>query len=135
MTCFTIYSDGAARGNPGPAGAGAFLSDEKGDTVAEVYKYLGEATNNQAEYSALILGLEEALKIGATKVSVFCDSELLVKQVKGEYRVKNAGLRPLYEEVVKNLKKIGGYTIAHVPREQNKRADELANLAIDSQEL
>ena len=133
MSGIIIHSDGAARGNPGPAGAGALLENEKGEVVAKVCKYLGEATNNQAEYTALILGLEEAEKNGATRISVFCDSELVVKQVKGEYKVKNAGLRPLFQEVMKHLRKIGVYTISHIPREENKKADELANLAIDSQ--
>lgn len=135
MSEITIYSDGAARGNPGPAGAGAVLTDAQGKTVGEVCCYLGETTNNQAEYQALLLALEEAKSVGALRVNVFADSELMVKQIKGEYRVKNEGLKPLYKKIMALLCHFGGYHIAHVPREQNKRADKLANLAIDGQQL
>jgi len=131
VTKITIHSDGAARGNPGPAGAGALLRDEEGRPVAEVCEYLGEATNNQAEYRALVLALAEAKRLGATSLAIYSDSELMVKQVKGEYRVKNEGLRLLFKDVVKGLRAIGNYTIEHLPRERNKEADKLANRAID----
>lgn len=127
----TIYSDGAARGNPGPAGAGAVLTGDDGRVLVEVCRYLGETTNNQAEYRALLLALEQAQKVGADGVAIFADSELMVKQIKGEYRVKNEGIKPLFEQAVKLLRAIGEYTIEHVPREKNKHADKLANLAID----
>jgi ribonuclease HI len=127
----TIFSDGAARGNPGPAGAGAVLTGDDGRVLVEVCRYLGETTNNQAEYRALLLALEQALEIDASSVSIFADSELMVKQIKGEYRVKNEGIKPLFEQAVKLLRGFQDYTIAHVPRDQNKHADKLANLAID----
>jgi len=135
MTEVIIHSDGAARGNPGPAGAGAVLTTPDGKVVAEVCQYLGEATNNQAEYRALVLALEEAKKLGIVRVSIFADSELVVRQIKGEYRVKNLGLKPLFQEAFQLLRKFGGYTIEYIPREKNKRADQLANLAIDGQVL
>ncbi len=131
MEQVTIYSDGACRGNPGPSGAGAVLTGSDGRVIVEVCKYLGEMTNNQAEYRALMLALEEARSIGAQSVSIFADSELMVKQVRGEYKVKNEGIRPLFAEIQKLLRGFGGYTIEHVPRERNKQADRLANLAID----
>ena len=131
MTSFVIHSDGAARGNPGPAGAGAVIAAPSGEVVAEVSEYLGEMTNNQAEYRALVLALEEAQRRGATELAIFADSELLVRQVRGEYRVKNEGLRPLFERVRTLLRGIGRYTIQHVPRERNAHADALANRAID----
>jgi ribonuclease HI len=131
MVSLNIYTDGAARGNPGPAGAGAVLTGDDGQVVAEVCRYLGEMTNNQAEYRAMILAIEEARRIGATKIAIFTDSELIVKQLSGEYRVKNEGIKPLHEEILRLLREIGEYTIQHVPRENNKHADKLANLAID----
>jgi ribonuclease HI len=135
MTELTIHADGAARGNPGPAGAGAVLTDMQGKIVKEVCRYLGETTNNQAEYQALIIGLKEAKDLGALRVSIFADSELMVRQIKGEYKVKNGGLKPLFQEVMGMLRHFGGYHIEHIPREKNKRADQLANLAIDGQML
>ncbi|MBN1282225.1 MAG: ribonuclease HI family protein [Proteobacteria bacterium] len=131
MPRITIHSDGAARGNPGPAGAGAVLRDESGAVVAEVSEYIGETTNNQAEYQALIFALGEAKRLGATSVAVFADSELMVRQLNGDYRVKNEGLKPLYQEAFKALRAVGEYTIEHLPRERNKEADKLANRAID----
>ncbi len=130
-----LYTDGAARGNPGPAGIGAVIKDDGGRLVREIYKYLGEATNNQAEYVALIEGLKGSLKYGAKEVEVFADSELMVRQLNGEYRVKNQGLKPLYKEVVELLQKFNKYTISHVRREFNKEADSLANKAIDFKDL
>lgn len=128
-----IRSDGAARGNPGPAGAGAVLTDVRGAVVAEVCQYLGEMTNNQAEYRALVLALDQALKLGGTELTIYADSELVVRQVKREYRVKDEGLKPLFQEVMSRLQKLGRYSIHHIPREQNKRADQLANMALDGQ--
>ena len=136
MSEITIYSDGAARGNPGVAGAGAELTDQDGEVVGEVCAYLGDdVTNNQAEYRALLLAVEEAKGLGATKLNIFADSELMVKQVRGEYRVKNAALKPIYLELMNMLRAVDSFTINHVPREQNKRADQLANRAIDDREM
>lgn len=132
MSEIIIYSDGAARGNPGPAGAGAVLTSKTGKVLAEVSKYLGEMTNNQAEYRALLLALEEAQRHGATRLAIYADSELMVKQIRGEYKMKNAGLKPLHQEIMQHLRKIGPYTIEHVPREKNSHADDLANRAIDN---
>ena len=126
-----VYSDGAARGNPGPAGAGAVLTRVDGTVVSKVGKFLGTATNNVAEYTALLLGLEVALRVGADEVEVVADSELLVRQLNGEYKVKNAGLKPLFAQAQALLTKFGKWTARHVPREQNKLADEMSNRAID----
>jgi ribonuclease HI len=133
MAEIVIYSDGAARGNPGPAGAGAVLQDSKGKVKSEVCRYLGEMTNNQAEYHALLLALNEAKKLGATRLRIYADSELVVRQINGDYRVKNQGLKPLFQEIMNRLRGVGVYTIEYLPREKNKRADKLANLAIDGQ--
>lgn len=133
MNRVIIYSDGAARGNPGPAGAGAILQGEDGHVIVEVCRYLGEMTNNQAEYNALLLALEEAQAIGAENLTIFADSELMVKQIMGEYRVKNEGIKPLFAKAQKLLRGFAGYTIEHVPRDENRHADRLANLAIDGE--
>jgi len=126
-----VFSDGAARGNPGPAGAGAVLTREDGTPVAKVGKFLGSATNNVAEYSALLLGLETALRLGAREVEVVADSELLVRQLTGQYKVKNAGLKPLFQQAQGLLSRFERWTARHVPREQNELADEMSNRAID----
>lgn len=126
-----LYADGASRGNPGPAGAGFALIDEEEMVVFEGHLYLGETTNNQAEYSALIDGLERALKMGFESVEIRMDSELVVKQIRGEYKVKNEGLKPKFVKAKDLLSKFGAFKIGHVPREQNKIADKLANKAID----
>ncbi len=128
----TIHTDGGARGNPGPAGIGVVIQDESGKTLDELAKYLGRTTNNQAEYRAVILGLERALELGATSVEIVTDSELLVRQANGEYKVRNPDLAQRYLQM-KNLEiRLGGcVTYRHVRREQNKRADTLANKAMD----
>ena len=126
-----IHSDGGARGNPGPAGIGAIIHNEDGAVVAEISNYLGEATNNQAEYKALIAGLERAVSLGADNVDCFLDSELAVKQINREYRVKNKELAPLFLAVCNLLTKFKNYRFSHVPREMNKEADRLANEAMD----
>lgn len=135
MKRIIIYTDGAARGNPGPAGAGVVVIDEDGAVISEVSKYLGETTNNQAEYQALIIALEEARKLGAETLSIFSDSELLVRQIQGEYLVKNEGLKRLFKLAKDKLKGFGKHTIAYLPRERNKHADRLANRAIDDHDL
>ncbi|MFO1464098.1 MAG: ribonuclease HI family protein [bacterium] len=132
MKRLVLYADGGARGNPGPAGSGAYLEDEAGNPVARIYKYLGETTNNVAEYSALIFGLKEALRRKAPSVLIRMDSQLVVRQVTGEYRVKEPTLQKLHAQVVKLLDEFSSYKIEHIPRERNAEADQLANLAIDS---
>ncbi len=128
----TIRTDGGARGNPGPAGIGVVIENEHGEILEEHAKYLGTTTNNQAEYRAVILGLERALDLGANSVIVITDSELLVRQANGEYKVKNPQLAQRYLQL-KNLEtRLDGHvTYRHVRREQNKRADKLANEAMD----
>lgn len=126
-----IYSDGGARGNPGPAGCGVVILDEEGKVLGKHKKYLGEATNNIAEYSGVVLGLEEARKMGAEEIEYFLDSELAVKQLKREFRVKNEELGKLFIKIHNlslNFKKI---SFSHIPREMNSLADSLANQAMD----
>jgi len=127
----TLWTDGAARGNPGPAGAGVMLKTAAGEVLAAEGRFLGHTTNNVAEYRALLFGLERALEIGVRKVEVRADSELLIKQLKGEYRVRNAGLRPLYEEALALLARFEATRLIHVRREHNSEADRLANEGID----
>jgi len=126
-----LYSDGACRGNPGLGGAGAVLVDPKGRVVCSLKKFLGLCTNNIAEYKALILGLEAAVERRPKKLHIFLDSELLVKQVDGSYRVKHENLKPLMVKVRDLLSSLESYTIQHIDRSENKKADELANEAID----
>lgn len=128
---FVLHADGAARGNPGPAGSGALLVDEHGAVVFELRRSLGTATNNRAEYEALVMGLEEARRRGVRDLVVRLDSELLVRQVRGEYRVRNAALRPLAQRAVRLLSEFDRARVEHVPRERNAEADRLANEAID----
>lgn len=128
---YILYTDGAARGNPGPAGAGAFICGEDGSVVAEVAEYVGETTNNVAEYKALLAGLRKLVELGAQDIEVRADSELMVRQLNGAYRVKHPNLKPLFSEAVALLKKIPRYSIKHVRREENEEADHLANRAID----
>jgi ribonuclease HI len=128
---YTVYSDGAARGNPGPAGAGAVIFDADNNLVHELEKYLGHTTNNVAEYEALLLALEKLVAMQVSHVTVYADSELMVKQIRGEYRVKNSKLVPLYQKAKALIKNISHFDIEHVPRERNKAADRLANHAID----
>ena len=126
-----IHTDGAARGNPGPAGAGAILRDAEGRVVAEIAQGLGRATNNVAEWTAVRLALEEARRLGATHVDLRMDSELVARQITGIYRVKHPDLKPLHAAVMELLRGFEGYTVGHVPRALNKDADRLSNVAID----
>ena len=126
-----IHVDGGARGNPGPAGAGVVIATADGTLVFEAGYFLGHQTNNTAEYQALINALERAQHCGASSITVHSDSELLVKQITGEYQVKNPRLAGLYEQVQRLLLKVPRWTLRHVRREANRRADELANLAMD----
>lgn len=130
--CVTIHTDGGARGNPGPAAAGVVIRTSDDATVLyEAGYYLGETTNNVAEYSALIEGLKAALKLNASEADVYSDSELMVRQMKGQYRVRNQGLLPLYEEAQALSRKFSRFSVNHVRREQNKVADGLVNRAIN----
>ena len=128
-----IYSDGAARGNPGPAGAGAVLTDPDGKVIARLGRFLGKQTNNVAEYQGLILGLSHARQLGFRNVEVRADSQLLVRQLSGEYAVKHAGLKPLHAEAVRLLRSFDHADVQHVPREENALADEMSNRAIDEE--
>ncbi len=128
------YIDGGARGNPGPAGYGARIEDAGGQVVAELHGGLGVATNNVAEYNGLLAALRYAAERGEREVQIRADSELLVKQMRGEYRVKHAGLKPLFLEACSLVRRIGHVTFTHVPRAQNKEADRLSNLGMDEAE-
>jgi ribonuclease HI len=128
-----IHTDGAARGNPGPAGAGAVLRDAAtGATLAEVATFLGIRTNNYAEWTAVELALQEALRLGATQVDLRMDSQLVARQISGRYRVKHPELQPIHARVMQLLGRLGSYSVGHVPRELNKDADRLSNVAIDA---
>jgi ribonuclease HI len=126
-----LMVDGAARGNPGEAGCGAAICDETGAVVKELSRYLGHTTNNVAEYEALLMGLEALVQMGRKKVRVQSDSQLLVRQLNGEYRVKDEKLKVLFQRAVSLLRRFDAYRILHVPRESNKLADRLANRGID----
>jgi probable phosphoglycerate mutase len=126
-----INVDGGARGNPGPAGYGAYVRDAAGNTVAELSEFIGIATNNVAEYRGLLAGLEYAREHQAHEVKVYSDSELIVKQMHGEYKVKSPDLKPLYEQVRRLASDLAKFSIHHVPRERNADADRLANQAMD----
>lgn len=126
-----LYSDGGSRGNPGPAGAGFVITDGDGKTICNGKKALGTATNNFAEYSALLLGLEAATDLGVTELICLLDSELVVKQLTGEYRVKHPDLLPLFTEVKRRCHQFQKITFQHIPREKNRIADRLANEAMD----
>jgi ribonuclease HI len=125
--------DGASRGNPGPASIGVTLKDEKKKLIASISERLANTTNNQAEYRALISGLKKAITLGATQVLVNSDSELMVKQLNGLYRVKKEELKPLYLEVKRLAGSLDSFKIVSIPREKNREADKLANQAFESQ--
>jgi ribonuclease HI len=126
-----INVDGAARGNPGPAAIGAIIKDETGNTVGRISRAIGVTTNNQAEYRAIIAALEKAISLGARQVAVKSDAELVVKQINGQYKIKNTALRPLYLKVVELTGKLESFSITGIPREENAGADALANRALD----
>jgi len=128
---YEIRVDGACRGNPGHSGAGAAIFDGDGNVVRELRRYLGVMTNNMAEYSALVMALTEAKAMGASEVEVLADSELMVKQLTGRYKVRSADLLPLYNEASSLLKGFRRHRISHIYREDNSLADRLANEAID----
>ena len=122
-----INTDGLSKGNPGTAAVGATIKDERGKMLATISKRIGITTNNVAEYQALIAALQKAIKLGGTAVKILSDSELLVRQLNGRYKIKSAGLRPLYLEVVKLLGQFEAVSLKHIPRELNAEADKLAN--------
>jgi ribonuclease HI len=126
-----VHVDGGARGNPGPAAAACVLSSQSGETLEEASELLGTATNNVAEYRALLLGLARARALGASEVEVVGDSELIAKQVQGLYKVRHAALRPLHDAALAALRSFERWSIRTVPRAQNARADALVNAALD----
>lgn len=126
-----VNVDGGARGNPGPAAAGAVATTEDGTVLAERGEYIGEATNNVAEYRAVQLGLRLARELGADEVEVINDSELVARQIGGQYKVKHAGLKPLFLETMAALREFDAWSVRNVRRAQNERADELVNQALD----
>jgi probable phosphoglycerate mutase len=127
----TAYCDGGSRGNPGPAGYGVFVEGPDGEKLAELSEYLGKTTNNVAEYSGLLASLEWALERGHGRLRVVSDSELMVKQMQGRYKVNSADLRPLWEEAKRRAARLDGFRIEHVLRGKNQKADRLANAAMD----
>ena len=132
MSRFTLYADGASRHNPGPSGAGAALVDPAGNVVAELMRFLGDTTNNVAEYTALIIGLEEARRRGLIELDVRMDSKLVVEQMRGKWKIKHPNMIPLAARALRLLSEFpGGVDIRHIPREENGVADLLSNRAID----
>lgn len=130
-----LYVDGGSRGNPGPAGIGVVLLNKKKEKIKEFNKYIGITTNNIAEYSALIYGLQEALIQKADEVEIYLDSELVAQQLKGEYRVKNPNIKPLFEQALHLISGFRKADIRQIPREKNKDADKLVNRAINLKAL
>lgn len=128
---YTLFTDGGARGNPGPAGAGAVLLDPDGNLTGELKEYLGIKTNNEAEYLALQMGLDMAGRHGVKELNCFLDSELVVKQLNGDYKIRNINLKEIFDNVKKLESRFDSVTYTHVRREKNRRADELVNLAVD----
>jgi ribonuclease HI len=126
-----VHVDGGARGNPGPAAAACVISTPEGEVLYEQAELLGVTTNNVAEYRALLLGLRSAQELGASEVEVVGDSELIAKQVTGEYKVRNAALRPLHGEALQALRRFERSSIRTVPRAENANADQLVNAALD----
>ncbi len=132
MSTFSIYTDGGARGNPGPAATGIIIKDETNKTIATYGEYLGNTTNNVAEYSALISALKKAKTLGGTKVICHADSKLVIEQVSGRWKVKEPHLQTLVMEAYKLLQTFtGGYSLRHIPREKNKEADAEVNKVLD----
>lgn len=127
----TLFADGGSRGNPGPAASGAVLLDPGGELIDERWLYLGVATNNLAEWNALVIGLEAAVDRGIRRLAVRLDSELVVKQLRGEYRVKHEALQPLHRRAMTLLRRFEQVDLRHVPRRQNAMADRLVNRVLD----
>lgn len=131
ITKLVLFIDGASRGNPGPAGIGIVIKDEQGEILKEIYKYIGETTNNVAEYTALVYGLQEASIIGADRLIVNVDSELVYKQLNGEFRVKNSRVRTFFDMAIHLLSGFDSFEVRHITRRENREADRLANKAIN----
>ncbi len=131
MTKLIIFTDGGSRGNPGPAGLGAIIYDENHKVLAEISEFLGVTTNNQAEYRAILAAIKKAVSLGAKEVEFYLDSELAVKQLNREYKVKNKDLAPLFLAIYNLTLSFKKISFTHVPRERNKEADRLANEAMD----
>ena len=131
MKKLRIFSDGCSRGNPGPAGIGYVLYDEDGAVLCEVSKPVGARTSNEAEYIALIEALREAIRLGADEVECYSDSELLVRQLRGEYAVRSPRLRTLYRKLISMVSEFRSFKITHIGRGVNRRADELARRAVN----
>ena len=131
MESLTAHVDGAARGNPGPAGIGVVLTDAEGTVVKEIAEPLGRTTNNVAEYTSLIRALEEARALGCRRIKVITDSELMARQIAGFYAVKASHLRPLFVRAIELLSEFDSATVTHTRRENNKHADRLSNLGAD----
>ncbi|HEY8297311.1 MAG TPA: ribonuclease HI family protein [Candidatus Baltobacteraceae bacterium] len=129
----TLFADGGSRGNPGPAASGAVLLTPDGTVIGEVGRFLGIATNNVAEWSAVLFGLQAALELGITTIAIRLDSELVVKQLTGEYRVKHPDLQPLHRQVTALLRRFSHVDLKHVPRKQNKLADAVVNRVLDQE--
>jgi len=125
-----LYTDGASRGNPGPAAIGAVIKDGQGRVLARISRRIGRTTNNQAEYQAVIAAIEEAVRLGVAGVVIKSDSELVVKQINGRYRVKNPALKPLHQRVRELQSLFQSFVIASIPRHQNAEADRLSNAAL-----
>lgn len=133
MKKLLLSVDGAAKGNPGPAGIGVVICDESGSEILSIGEHIGIATNNTAEYAALLRGLEECIKLSADSISIQTDSELIARQLMGVYKVKSPHLQPLYSEAKRLLGRFKSVDVKHVPRERNKHADKLASSAAASQ--
>jgi ribonuclease HI len=127
-----LHVDGGARGNPGPAAIGVVISDPAGEPIDEIAEAIGEATNNVAEYRALLRGLERARELGATEIEIIGDSQLVARQLSGVYKVKHPAIRPLYERAIASLRQFDRWSIRAVPRSENARADALVNAALDA---
>ncbi len=125
-----IFTDGASQGNPGPASIGAVIKDEQGRVITSISQSIGHTTNNQAEYRAIIAALEKAIELGAKQVEMRSDSELVVRQINGQYRVKKASLKPLYQKVKQQLSQLEGFTLTHIPGQENTEAHNQANMAL-----
>ncbi len=132
MKTYVLFCDGASRGNPGDAAIGVSLTDGEGNEVATISQRLGKATNNEAEWKALVEGLKLALEKKCKALEVRADSELVVRQMEGRYKVKHPNLKPFFQEARMLSEKFESFKIRHIPREENSRADELGNLALDS---
>ncbi|MDD2916377.1 MAG: ribonuclease HI family protein [Candidatus Gracilibacteria bacterium] len=127
-----IYTDGGARNNPGPAGIGVFIADENGKPLERRHKYLGIATNNQAEYQGALHGIRRGIELGAREIELRMDSNLVIEQLSGNFKIKNPELKMIFEEIRELLQNWGGkITFTHVRREFNKEADRLSNVAMD----